>query len=253
MVLLASFAGFARAQSSTEAHHAHLMEEFTPHLEILPGRQRQIWSELTAFREDFVLYGGTALGLQLPYRESVDFDFFASRPVDALQMAEEFPMLRKAQLREMERNTATFELDGVKLSFFGGFKYGMILQPRVTDDIQLPVASTWDIFAHKLKAVLSRDEAKDYMDIYHLMENGHDLETGIGSLMGLHPEVNPRIVVETLHFQKGGDLESLPREIAVRIKQEALREMEVNPFELSHPVIEPPFTPTQEPEIDDFG
>jgi len=49
------------------------------HLDILPPAQRKIWDALSALPSEFVLYGGTAIALQLGHRQSVDFDFFARR------------------------------------------------------------------------------------------------------------------------------------------------------------------------------
>lgn len=47
------------------------------HLEILPRAQRELWDQLSTLPDAFVLYGGTAIALQLGHRQSVDFDFFA--------------------------------------------------------------------------------------------------------------------------------------------------------------------------------
>ena len=50
---------------------------FSHRYDILPDAQRKIWPQLAAFKERFVLYGGTALALRLGHRQSVDFDFFS--------------------------------------------------------------------------------------------------------------------------------------------------------------------------------
>jgi hypothetical protein len=63
------------------------MTEFYPHVEILPTAQMRLWRELSAVPDEFVLYGGTALALHLGHRNSVDFDFFARRPLDLSQLA----------------------------------------------------------------------------------------------------------------------------------------------------------------------
>ena len=56
---------------------------FTPHLDILPPAQRELWPLLGASSTlDFVLYGGTAIALRLGHRPSVDFDFFSESPLD---------------------------------------------------------------------------------------------------------------------------------------------------------------------------
>lgn len=90
------------------------MIRFKPHLEILPEVQRWIYPQLTDLKNlGFVLYGGTALGLQLGHRQSVDFDFFSRAPLDRKQLREVFPLLDETnlvtQLQDGE-NTQTFEI-----------------------------------------------------------------------------------------------------------------------------------------------
>jgi hypothetical protein len=54
-----------------------------PKLDILPAAQKEIWASLApAPHLNFVLYGGTAIALQLGHRESLDFDFFRSDTSD---------------------------------------------------------------------------------------------------------------------------------------------------------------------------
>ena len=58
-----------------------------PHLDVLPGAQRRLWPELRHTPPEFVLYGGTALALRLGHRQSIDFDFFSSRPFTPSELA----------------------------------------------------------------------------------------------------------------------------------------------------------------------
>src|SRR6202034_2462988 len=58
------------------------MQKFSPHLEILPPAQRELWRELDQVPAEFTLYGGTAIALHLGHRQSVDFDFFGIREFD---------------------------------------------------------------------------------------------------------------------------------------------------------------------------
>ena len=53
--------------------------------DILPTAQRQLWPRLAELPNHFL--GGTGLALQLGHRESVDFDFFSSRPIDPDRLA----------------------------------------------------------------------------------------------------------------------------------------------------------------------
>ncbi len=53
------------------------MTLFDPRLSHLPGAQQAVWPSLRGAQElGFVLYGGTAVALQLGHRISVDFGFF---------------------------------------------------------------------------------------------------------------------------------------------------------------------------------
>ena len=64
---------------------------FEPRLDILPESQLRLWPELDAVPSDFVLYGGTALALQLGHRVSEDFDFFSSAGFDPDRLHSRLP------------------------------------------------------------------------------------------------------------------------------------------------------------------
>ena len=64
-----------------------------PRLDALPPPQRRLWPELRATPHHFVLYGGTAIALRLAHRESEDFDFFSSEPLDGDILLAEIPYI----------------------------------------------------------------------------------------------------------------------------------------------------------------
>jgi hypothetical protein len=78
---------------------------FHANLDILPPPQRALWDELKALPEEFVLYGGTAIALHLGHRQSVDFDFFGSRPFNPAHLAERIPFLAGAAVTQQAPNT----------------------------------------------------------------------------------------------------------------------------------------------------
>ena len=78
-----------------------------PKLSALPAAQRALWPELSQVPPRFVLYGGTALALQLGHRQSEDFDFFADAPVNADELLAAVPLLRGATVRQKAANTLT--------------------------------------------------------------------------------------------------------------------------------------------------
>ncbi|MDB5655684.1 MAG: hypothetical protein JWQ94_3297 [Tardiphaga sp.] len=145
-----------------------------PRLEVLPAAQREIWGRLAAAPGlGLVLYGGTAIALQLGHRESLDFDFFQSQPLDKDLIRGEFDFVRGASVLQNSVDTLVVAAEMpsgiVKISFFGGIGFCRINDPLPTCDGVLLIASLEDLMATKLKAVLDRAEAKDYRDIAEMI------------------------------------------------------------------------------------
>lgn len=106
---------------------------FEPKLSILPAAQREIWPLLVpAPRLQFVLYGGTAVALQLGHRESLDFDFFRSAPLDKDEIRTEFGFIKSAAILQDAPDTLVVLADmpsgSVKVSF-GHIRFGRITDP----------------------------------------------------------------------------------------------------------------------------
>ncbi len=165
------------------------MRTFHAHLEIMPVAQQNMWPRLAAVSGDFVLYGGTGLALRLGHRQSVDFDLFTHRELDAEKILDALPFLGDATVLQSEKNTYTFQVpvaeDFVKISFFGTVSFGRIQDPEWTHDRVLRVASPKDLLATKLKVVMQRIETKDYQDIAALVDAGHSLADGLGATQAL--------------------------------------------------------------------
>jgi hypothetical protein len=186
---------------------------FDPCVSILPAAQVEIWSDLKPASEfAFVLYGGTAIALQLGHRTSVDFDFFCAEPLDKDRIRSAFGFLGCATILQDDPDTlvavVTMPSGLVKISFFGGIGFGRINNPRRTRDGVLAVASLEDLLATKLKAILDRAEAKDYIDIAALISAGVSLERGLGAFKRMF-RGEPSQVLRAIGFFKDGDLETL--------------------------------------------
>lgn len=53
------------------------------HYEVFPQKQKEIYKNLSFLKnKGFILFGGTAIALQLGHRQSIDFDFFTSNKLD---------------------------------------------------------------------------------------------------------------------------------------------------------------------------
>jgi hypothetical protein len=114
-------------------------EPFDPRIEILPPAQQEIWAQLApAPRLSFVLYGGTAVALQLGHRVSVDFDFFGAEPLAKAHIETGFQFVPNARVMLEDENSLVMDVPmpsgSVRVSFFGGLALGRVNDPRRTRD-----------------------------------------------------------------------------------------------------------------------
>ncbi len=203
----------------------------TPLLDTLPPSQCRLWSELSAVPPDFVLYGGTALALRLGHRTSEDFDFFSNRSFQPDDLERRIPFLAGSSRLQSSPNTlvSLVERSGpVKVSFFGGLTLRRVEDPESVEGPGFSVASLLDLAATKVKAVQDRAEAKDYIDLNRLLEEGVDLARALGAARTVYGLVfNPILSLKALSYFADGDLASLP--IAVRSRlAEAVRQVDAD-------------------------
>jgi hypothetical protein len=190
-------------------------QRLEPKLGILPPAQREIWTSLaSAPNLNFVLYGGTAIALHLGHRESLDFDFFRSEPLDKDQIRAAFGFINGAAILQDAPDTlvvvAEMPSGPVKISFFGGIGFGRVNDPLRTRDGILLVASLDDLMATKLKATLDRAEAKDYRDIAEMISAGVSLPAGLSAFSAMF-NGEPSQVLRSIGYFEDGDLNSLDR------------------------------------------
>jgi hypothetical protein len=89
-------------------------------------------------------------GTDLGHRTSVDFDFFARRPIDLPQLENDIPFLAGANIIQRERNTLSAIVDRgdpVKVSFFGVPKLPQLAPAHIIVENNLKVASMLDLAA----------------------------------------------------------------------------------------------------------
>lgn len=185
------------------------MKTFTPRFDVLPEAQLRLWPELKPIQDSgFVLYGGTAIALRLGHRVSVDFDFFGACEVNREHLRETLPFLAESAV--LQDKNQTFEVltkSGVKVSFFGGLKFGRVGMPSRTEDGVSVVASLDDLMAHKVKVILQRSQAKDYQDIAAMARDGVDVSKGMASAELLFdPSFPIHHSIRALTYFEDGDL-----------------------------------------------
>ena len=174
-----------------------------PILDILPQAQRELWPALVGIPDNFVLYGGTALALRLGHRSSVYFDFFSSQTLDT-EALYKIPFIADAEVLQREPTALTLSVnppDPVKVSFFGDIGFGRVGNPDRTADGVLAVASLLDLFGTKLKVLLQRVAARDYLDLAAILRVGIPLQDGLGAAVALYGnEFPPTDAVKALAY-----------------------------------------------------
>lgn len=185
------------------------------HLSILPPAQRRLWDELSDIPESFVLYGGTAIALQLGHRESEDFAFFARTPVDPQRLLDTIPLLAGSEPVQVEPDTLTTRVDRsglVRLSFFGVPRLPVLRTPAVIEQPRLRIGDLLELGSMKALVVQRRAEAKDYIDLHALLTLAQrslpELLAAAAFLYGR--TYAPEATLKALAFYDGGNLAGLP-------------------------------------------
>lgn len=131
----------------------------------------------------FTLVGGTALSLQIGKRQSEDLDF-----MKWLTKRNEKPEVNwPSIMNELEKigtvrdcdvvgfDQVTFNLDGVKLSFYAAPRLAIPSMKRILYINNLYIADVESIGAMKMEAMLRRAKFRDYYDIYSILREGYDI------------------------------------------------------------------------------
>jgi hypothetical protein len=193
-----------------------------PRLDQLPPPQRSLWPELSEVPAGFVLYGGTALTLRLGHRLSEDFDLFSNQSFHPDDLEREIPFLQGSVRFQSSPNTLVSRVErpegATKVSFFGGLPLHRVEEPETAADNGLPIASLLDLAATKVKVVQDRAEAKDYLDLFRILDEGIELSVALAAARAVYGAVfNPLLSLKALAYFGDGDLGSLPERARTRL------------------------------------
>lgn len=197
------------------------------HVDILPPAQRRIWAELDAIPSNFVLYGGTAIALQLGHRQSVDFAFFARSSFDPTSLAATNTLIAGAETLQSEPNTLTVRVwrgDPVMLSFFGLPQLPVLCAPHRLAAPAVAIGDLLELGGMKAAVVLKRAEAKDYLDIHALFHRAqYSLADLLGAAVFLYGTgYSPELTLKALSYFGDGNLAQVPEAVR-RDLQRAVR------------------------------
>ncbi len=207
------------------------MTRFEPCLDVLPPAQRRLWDELAEIPDHFVLYGGTAIALQLGHRQSVDFDFFGTKSFDPDDLLRSLKVLGGAEIMQREAGTLTCLVDRggpVQLSFVAVPALRRIEPSRLAGEIALRVASLIDLAGTKASVIQKRAEARDYVDMGVLISHSISLPMALAAARAIYGAAfNPQITLKALAYYDDGDLATLPLALRHQL-QDAVRAVELD-------------------------
>ena len=189
-----------------------------------------MFRELAGIASRFVLYGGTAITLRLGHRASLDFDLFSNDHFHPDALERTMPLLRGAVRSRSEPDTlvAVVDRDGpVTVSFFGGLPLSRVADPAPAGADGPLVASLLDLAATKVKVVQDRAEAKDYLDVARLLDEGILLGQALAAALAVYGSTfNPLLSLKALAYFGDGDLPALPKETR-EVLERAVRDTRV--------------------------
>jgi hypothetical protein len=130
--------------------------------EVMPLSQQKMlhWLGTIARDRGFYLAGGTALGIQVGHRRSVDLDWFSGSAIDPMALAAD---LKGAgvplDVTDLEEGTLHGKAEGVKLSFFE-YRYPDLVPLVEWPEYDVRLAGLEDLASMKLSAVGGRGSRK---------------------------------------------------------------------------------------------
>lgn len=217
------------------------MSPGAPNLAFLPKAQRALWPSLSQVPMGFVLYGGTALALRLGHRQSVDFDFFTSRPFSPVGLQAGIPFLNGGIVAQSETNALTVWVRplpterAVKVSFFGGIGFPVIDRPDRPDPQGPVIASLRDLAGTKARVINQRVELKDYLDIAALLDAGMTLPQLVAAAVAIFPgQVDYLSTMSAITYFEDGEAKSFPEQLKKKLRAAARNASPVPVPEISY-------------------
>lgn len=143
------------------------------HKDILTEEQIELLHLVQSLSKDFGLVGGTAVALFIGHRSSIDFDLFTNGEFENMKVRKKILKFKKIErvLRD-EAGQYTIIVGGVRITFFH-YPFKIKFYKKFGNVIKLPDLAT--LAAMKAYALGRRAKWKDYVDLYFIMRDYHDI------------------------------------------------------------------------------
>lgn len=144
------------------------------HTNIFSEEQKALLPFIQSFEKEYYLVGGTAIALHIGHRESIDFDMFKMGNISKnkiVKRIEAFGLTYKL----IFANADGFHImiNGVKITFF---QYPFKIPVKKTA-LGIKMPDLLHLAAMKAYALGRRAKWKDYLDLYIILKNFHDLDS----------------------------------------------------------------------------
>jgi predicted nucleotidyltransferase component of viral defense system len=114
------------------------------------------------------LVGGTALALIHGHRKSIDLDFFGNQKIDSEDLITFLHSIGNVREFKTSKKIDSLILDDVKIDIVF-YPYEWIDSPLIEENIRL--ASSKEIAAMKIAAIINRGSKKDFIDLNEFYKN----------------------------------------------------------------------------------
>jgi hypothetical protein len=145
------------------------------HNEVLTIEQRELLPLVRSFSNDYYMVGGTAIALYMGHRRSIDFDLFTNQEIKRKRISHlinESGFVTERLLYEAFDQMHVV-INSVKMTFFS-FPFTLTPSEEWEGVIKLPILL--DLAAMKAYALGGRAKWKDYVDLFFVLRDRHDLK-----------------------------------------------------------------------------
>ena len=158
------------------------------------------------YLNSFVLFGGTALALQMGNRESIDLELFSTADFSSNEILSS--LLNDYQIVVNNQHTQTLisTINQVKVDFIK-FHYPFI-KPFVTIE-NIRMASIEDIAAMKLDAMTGRGDKKDFYDLFFLLQH-YSIDDLFSFYSEKYPHQTTFHVIRSLSYFEDAEIQPNP-------------------------------------------
>lgn len=184
------------------------------HEEVLPRNSLDLLKNMESVSlpvwHGWTLAGGTGLALYYGHRLSADLDFFRSDVVALDDLLRRLQAMGECEILQQYDHTLTVIVRGVKLSFFVVADL-LLAAPRAYRCFGL--ADVFDIGLMKLAAIAGRGSRKDFIDLFFILHDKHQLDELMGALEQKysHKKMDKYHVLRSLTWFEDAENEPMPR------------------------------------------